>query len=130
MESLSTKTTTRVSVHIELNRRWLVIHNAILLITALILPVRAENVDVKYRGLVDLKYFECTDVTRSSFIQRVCYDSNNQYMLISLNGTWYHYCEIPQRIIAALKQADSMGRYYNSDIKGQFDCRIHRVPNY
>jgi hypothetical protein len=54
----------------------------------------AESVYVKYRGQVDLKPFDCLDVTRSSFIQRVCYDRTNEYMLISLNGTYYHYCEI------------------------------------
>ena len=33
-----------------------------------------ETVDAKYHGLVDLKTFECHDINRSSFIQRVCYD--------------------------------------------------------
>jgi hypothetical protein len=55
----------------------------------------AETVDVKYRGPVDLKTFECRDIDRSSFIQRVCYDKGQSYMLISLNGTYYHYCELP-----------------------------------
>ena len=36
--------------------------------------VRSETIDVKYRGSVDLKTFECRDIDRSSFIQRVCYD--------------------------------------------------------
>jgi hypothetical protein len=35
-------------------------------------PVSSETVDVKYRGVVDLKPFVCTDTPRSSFIQRVC----------------------------------------------------------
>jgi hypothetical protein len=37
---------------------------------------------VKYRGTVDLAPFACEDITRSSFIERVCYDSKNTYMLI------------------------------------------------
>jgi hypothetical protein len=45
----------------------------------------AESVYVKYRGEVDLKYFDCTDVARSSFIRRVCYDKTNEYMLIDLS---------------------------------------------
>lgn len=57
-------------------------------------PLRAETVVVKYRGSVDLKPFACTDITQSSFIRRVCFDKANEYMLISLNGTYYHYCEI------------------------------------
>jgi hypothetical protein len=43
----------------------------LLLLTA---EVHSETIDVKYRGPVDLKTFECRDINRSSFIQRVCYD--------------------------------------------------------
>jgi hypothetical protein len=88
----------------------------------------AESVYVKYRGEVDLRFFDCTDIARSSFIRRVCYDRHNEYMLISLNGTFYHYCEIDGGTVSALMTAESMGRYYNASIKGRFDCRTHRVP--
>src|SRR5439155_677868 len=61
------------------------------LATALLLliaaPASSETVDVKYRGVVDLKPFACTDTPRSSFIQRVCYDKGQSYMLISRRGT-------------------------------------------
>jgi hypothetical protein len=36
--------------------------------------LRAESVYVKYRGDVDLRFFDCWEITRSSFIKRVCYD--------------------------------------------------------
>jgi KTSC domain len=74
--------------------------------------------------------FSCTNVERSSFIKRVCYDKANQYMLISLNGTYYHYRAIDAGTVASLMSADSMGRYYNAAIKSRFDCRLNRVPNY
>jgi hypothetical protein len=93
-------------------------------------PASAESVNVKYRGVVDLAAFACEDITRSSFIERVCYDVNNAYMLIELKGTWYHYCEIDQDTVSNLLAAQSMGRYYNVEIKGRFDCRTHRVPDY
>jgi len=89
---------------------------------------RAESVDVKYRGEVDLKSFDCTDITRSSFIKRVCYDKANEYMLIDLNGTFYDYCEIDAGTVSSLLNAPSMGRFYLASIKGNFDCREHRVP--
>jgi hypothetical protein len=92
--------------------------------------LEAETVQVKYRGEVDLKPFACTEVSRSSFIHRVCFDKANDYMLIDLAGTYYHYCEIDGGTVAALLSADSMGRFYNSMIKGRFDCRTHRVPVY
>jgi len=89
-----------------------------------------EVVTVKYRGPVSLAPFKCDAITRSSFIERVCYDASNSYMLIDLNGAWYHYCEIDAGTVSNLMAADSMGRFYNQSIKGRFDCRTHRVPHY
>ena len=90
----------------------------------------AETVYVKYRGSVDLAPFTCETVTRSSLVRRVCYDRRNAYMIISLQGTYYHYCEIDVRTVSQLLGADSMGRYYLNNIKGNFDCRTRRVPAY
>jgi len=90
----------------------------------------AETVYVKYRGLVDLAPFTCETVTRSSLVQRVCYDSREQYMIINLQGTYYHYCEIDAGTVDQLRIAQSMGRFYNAAIKGRFDCRTRRVPPY
>ncbi len=90
----------------------------------------AETVNVKYRGEVNLAPFECTDITRSSFVRRICYDRNNTYMLINLSGTFYHYCEIDGETVAGLLHAESIGGFFNANIKGHFDCRTHRVPSY
>lgn len=95
----------------------------------------AESVYVKYRGEVDLAPFECRDITRSSFVERVCYDAPNQYMLIKLKSTYYHYCEIDAGTVNSLLSASSMGKFYNTNIRGSgsngpFDCRTHRVPEY
>jgi hypothetical protein len=40
-------------------------------------------------------------------------------MLIDLNGTWYHYCSIPERTVNALLTAESVGDYYNAQVRGQ-----------
>jgi len=90
----------------------------------------AEVIDVKYRGPLDLTPFACTDVTRSSFIRRVCFDKSKSYMVISLNGTYYHYCSIPATTVDALLSADSMGRFFNAHVKGQYDCGLNPVPKY
>ena len=95
----------------------------------------AETVDVKYRGPVDLEPFACQDITRSSVVNRLCYQASNQYVIVQLKTTYYHYCEMPKRIVDAWLAADSMGRYYNANIKGTgkdgpYDCRTHKVPQY
>src|SRR6202165_1579033 len=81
-------------------------------------PASSETVDVRYRGAVDLKPFACTDTPRSSFIQRVCYDKAQSYMLINLKGTYYHYCELPAATFNAFVTAPSMGQFYNQKIQG------------
>lgn len=90
----------------------------------------AEEVYVKYRGVVDLAPFSCEQITRSSFIQRLCYDQREQYVIVNLGGTYYHYCEVPKEVVVAWKSSESMGRFYNAYVKGRFDCRVLRVPSY
>lgn len=64
------------------------------LYVALTSAAAAETVAVKYRGPVPLDTFQCASIHRSSFIERVCYDGAQQYMVLLLKGTYYHYCEI------------------------------------
>jgi len=90
----------------------------------------AESVVVKYRGEVDLEPFQCTTVDRSSFVNRVCYDEGNQYMLIQLGSTYYHYCGIDHATVSGLLNAESVGKFYNASIKGHFDCRVTSPPKY
>ena len=89
------------------------------------------NSQRQYRGVVDLRPFECADTPRSSLIQRVCYDKAQSYMLINLKGANYHHCELPPATFDAFMFAPSMGQFYNRNIKGSgadspFDCRPHR----
>ena len=105
------------------------------LCAAISIAAAAETVTVKYRGPVPLDSFECATIDRSSLVQRVCYDARQQYMVILLKGTYYHYCEIGPGDVDALLAAASMGKYFNANIKGSgsdgpFDCRTHRVPVY
>ncbi len=91
----------------------------------------AESVEVEYRGLVQLDSFDCTDVSRSSVIKRVCYDKNESNLLLNLSGTYYQYCEVPSSVVSDLLNAPSMGTYYGNSIKGKggigpFDCRGKR----
>jgi hypothetical protein len=68
------------------------VHSALAAATIIIViyssVARAESVTVKYRGDVDLAPFECTAVTNSSFVRRVCYDERNEYMLIQLGPSY------------------------------------------
>lgn len=94
------------------------------------LSAHAESVTVKYRGEVDLAPFRCTTIDRSSFVGRVCYDRAHEYMLIQLNGVYYHYCGIDAGTVSDLLAASSVGGFYNVRVKGRFDCRISPPPSY
>jgi hypothetical protein len=101
-----------------------------IIFAAVPLCARAESVVVKYRGVVDLAPFQCTSITQSSFVNRVCYDKGHQYMLIQLNGVYYHYCGIDVGTVSELLSASSTGGFYNARIKARFDCRLTPPPSY
>lgn len=77
----------------------------------------AEVVDVRDRGAVDLKPFNCHDITRSSVISRVCYDPESRRMLVQRHAVYRQYCELPKTIVDALLNAPSMGRFFSTNIE-------------
>lgn len=85
--------------------------------------VLAESVFVQFHGIVDLRGFICAWVSRSSFVNRVCYKLSDRHLVILLGNTYYHHCRIPPNEVAGLINADSIGRYYNAYIKGRYECR-------
>ena len=108
----------------------------ILLLLFILFPSGAFGEDlltVKYRSSsvdVDKPYFEVLDTSESSWIGGAWYDEGNQYMIINLNGTNYHHCGLLKEVWRGLKRASSFGSYYTKQIRGKYDCREHRVPEY
>jgi len=90
----------------------------------------SETVDVNGRGAVDLATFDCRDITRSSLIQRVCYDRAKRHMIVGIKGSYDQYCELPQPAFDGLMGARSMGQFFNQNIRdtGGYDCRTHPIP--
>jgi hypothetical protein len=92
----------------------------------------AETVDVEYRGRVDLKPFVCQDITRSSLINRVCYDAANRSMIVQLNLRYFQHCGMPQAMLDSFLNAPSMGQYYKARIASSgtnesYDCPALRA---
>jgi len=105
-----------------------------MLLHLLTAEIGSETVDVRDRGTVDLRTFECRDINRSSLIQRACYDKAQRQMIININGIYDQYCELPAPTFAALMGAPSMGQFFNRTIRGSgpdspYDCRTHRNSN-
>lgn len=84
----------------------------------------AESVAVKYRGTIDLAYYSCSWIERSSFINRVCFSNQRLSLVLLLKDTYYEYCRVPKNTYSELMDAPSMGRYYNQSVRSHFDCRL------
>jgi tetratricopeptide (TPR) repeat protein len=89
-----------------------------------------ELVSVKYQGVVDVSNMQCQTITRSSYINRLCYDADEEYVVVLLDNTYYHHCAVPENVVSSWLEADSMGRYYRNNVMGNFDCRLSTPPTY
>jgi KTSC domain len=96
--------------------------SAISLAVALACCTGVETIDVKGYGSVSLQTFSC-DHTRSSIITRICYDQSKQFMILKLNETYYPHCAVDSGTVSELRQAGSLHRFYNENIKRRFACR-------
>lgn len=92
----------------------------------------AKNIHVKYRGVVDVEngQFVSYKLKPSSLVQEIYFDASNRYLIVNLNGTNYHYCGIEKNVVETWVSSESLGRFYNYNIKGNFDCRKNPMPNY
>ena len=93
----------------------------------------AETVAVENRDPVDLTAFSCQDVTRSSVISRVCYDTASRRMLVQRHAAYQQYCDLPKDTLDAFLSAPSMGRFFKANIEGTdgsapYVCRPQKVP--
>ena len=87
---------------------------------------------VKYRtnGPVNIHASNFEPLNSSgSTVRGAWYDSSQEYMIINLNDTYYQYCGVPASTWDWLKSVDS-DAYYQTDIRGNFDCRVNHVPDY
>lgn len=58
------------------------------------------------------------------------YDKGNQYMIIQLKNTNYHYCGIALSDWEWIENASDSDQYYIDRIKWKYDCRGWYVPKY
>jgi hypothetical protein len=101
---------------------------AVLLAQLLTAPIVSETVAIGGREAVDLATFECRDITRSTILQRVCYDGARKDLIVAIGGFYDRYCNVPAGTAEALMGAPSMGQFFNRTIGRQvsghrYDCR-------
>ena len=85
---------------------------------------RSDPVDLAVPGRFELL------IPDSTLVDAVAYDPTNGYLLIALDGVWYHYCRVPDGVWDRLSTAASAGSFYNAELRGSFDCRAGGIPSY
>lgn len=91
-------------------------------------PIVSETVETGERQLIDLGTFECRDITRSTVLQRVCYDRARQDLVVAADGAYDRYCGVTADTVERLLGAPSMGQFFNQNIRqetagSRYDCR-------
>lgn len=91
----------------------------------------AREVIVKYRtDPVNVDGFVEYQLQPSSFVKELIYDADNAYLIVRLKHIFYHYCGVPQKTVSRWVSAESLGKFYHSNIRGRFNCRTGYVPQY
>ena len=91
------------------------------------------SIEVKYRNdrvPVGNDSFETLGFTSDSTVKNAWYDASEEYLVIRLNSTNYHYCEVPRSVWDGLKDTGSPYTHYQDALRGNYDCRTHHLPTY
>lgn len=87
-------------------------------------------VEVKYRDApVDLGAvgFITIPLAPSGDVRQAWWDARNDYMIIDLGGTLYHYCDFGEADVAVVALAADSHAHYQSFIRGASDSRTEGV---
>ena len=98
-----------------------------------VFSVHARDINVKYRHRavdVDNGNFVEFNLKSSSLVKEIFYDQKTEYLLVRLKHTFYHYCSITVVTVNNWISSPSLGKYYNPNVKGNYDCRNYPVPSY
>lgn len=59
----------------------------------------------------------------STCFSRVGYDSRNQVLIVVFrdSGAEYHYFDVPEDVWESFYDSESLGRYFNANIKGYYE---------
>ena len=90
-------------------------------------PIVSETIETGDHRRVDLGTFDCRDISRSTVLQRVCYDPAQQHLIVAASGTYDRYCGVSADTVERLLDAPSMGQFFNQNIKrdvtaGRYAC--------
>ena len=95
-----------------------------IVIVMLLLPMaaRAEVVGVKNAGDVDLSALDCTVISESQLLHRICYDAASRYLVAQIGEDYYDSCNVAPKAVDGLFDSEHVVAYYNQHIRAQHRC--------
>jgi len=89
------------------------------------LPTQFNNYEQALSEIksTDFSFEDSVDTSRSSFIESASFyscDSKSGYLIIGIRNTEYIYQNVPISVWEEFKEAESFGKFYNSNIKDRY----------
>jgi hypothetical protein len=102
----------------------LVIAAAVVITAAIILPLRKMPAPAlaPAHAEADLSAFDCTDVTQSKLLKRLCYDEARRTLVAEVAGRYYAHCNVDASVLDGLTEAESVPTYYLTEIRAGHKC--------
>lgn len=94
----------------------------LLLILLIPLAAQAESVTVKGAGDVNLSAFDCTAITESRLLHRVCYNEAHHYLVAQIGSDYYDSCNVSPKAVDGLMDSDHVVAYYNQHLRAGHKC--------
>ncbi|MGN6570790.1 MAG: KTSC domain-containing protein [Pseudolabrys sp.] len=101
-----------------MHRLWIA---ALLIAATAILQMRLAPAPA--RAEADLSALECTDVTQSKLLKRLCYDEAHRTMVAEVAGRYYAHCNVDPSVFDGLSDAESVPSYYITEIRAGHKCK-------
>lgn len=76
----------------------------------------------------DLSALDCTDITQSQLLKRVCYDAEHRYLLSEIAGRYYAQCNVDASTVDQLPDAESVPTFYITEIRAGHKCKAGDLP--
>jgi len=88
------------------------------------MQIDAREISVKYlNDKVNVINFIEYELKKSSFVKEMFYKPSQKYLIVRLNNTFYHCCEIPQRKVTDWVSSISLGSFYIKHIRNNYSCK-------
>ena len=72
----------------------------------------------------DLSAYDCTDVTQSKLLKRLCYDEARRTLVAEVAGRYYAHCNVDASVLDGLSDAESVPTYYITEFCVVLFCLV------